>query len=102
MVVVPEPAVKGGGAFDACAVDGAVGPAVEQCADESFGFSVGLGPVGAGSAVSEVERPAGKCVHGGAVGAAVVGEDALDADAVLAVEGGRASEERRGGRAFFV
>jgi hypothetical protein len=30
MVVVPEPAVKGGGAFLACPVDGAVGPTVEQ------------------------------------------------------------------------
>ena len=49
MVVAPEPAVKGSGAFGAVAVDRAVGPAAEQGADEAFGFAVGLGAVGAGS-----------------------------------------------------
>src|SRR5215207_7343702 len=36
MVVVPEPAVKGGGAVLARAVDGAVGPAGEEGADEAL------------------------------------------------------------------
>src|SRR6266508_4452560 len=36
MVVVPEPSVKGLAAFVARAVDGAVGPACEQRADEAL------------------------------------------------------------------
>src|SRR5690242_18064950 len=42
MVVVVEPAVKGGGAFLAGGVDGAaVGPAAEHGADEALCFAVG-------------------------------------------------------------
>ena len=59
MVVVPEPAVKGCGAFGAGAVDRAVGPAGEEGADEAFGFAVGLGPVGAGAEVADTQGAAG-------------------------------------------
>src|SRR5262249_48058256 len=59
----PEPAVKCCGALLACPVDGAVGPAVDEGADEAFGFAVGLGPVGARAAASDAERCAGKCVE---------------------------------------
>jgi hypothetical protein len=72
MVVVPEPAVKGSGAFLVCAVDGAVGPAVDQGADEPFGFAVGLWPVGPGAQVPDPEGVACERVNGGAVGAAVI------------------------------
>ena len=82
MVVVPEPAVKGAVRSCADAVDRAVGPAGEQGADEAFGFAVGLGPVGAGAEVADTEGAAGDRVDGGAVGAAVVGEQLLDGDAV--------------------
>ena len=64
MVVGPEPAVKGAGAFAASAVDGAVGPAVEKGADEAFGFAVGLGAVGAGSEVFDPEPTAGDRMDG--------------------------------------
>ena len=40
MVVVPEPAVKCIGALCAGAVDGGVGPACEQCADEALCFAI--------------------------------------------------------------
>jgi hypothetical protein len=82
MVVVPEPAVKRVAAFDAGAVDGAVGPAVEEGADEALGFAVALRPVGASTEVFDPWSPAGERVAGGDVGAAVVGEDALDRDPV--------------------
>src|SRR5215210_4720139 len=82
MVVVPEPAVKGGGAVGAVAVDGAVGPAAEQGADEALCFAVGLGPVGAGAQVADAERAAGEGVQRRSVGRAVVCDDALDVDAV--------------------
>src|SRR5918996_5184407 len=102
MVVVPEPAVKGSGAFGARAVDGGVGPAVEQGADEAFGFAVCLGPVGAGAQVLEPQLTAGDRVDDRAVGGAVVAEDRLDPDAVAAVEGGCAAEEAGGSGCLLV
>src|SRR5690348_14053981 len=93
MVVVPEPAVKGRGAFSACAVDRCVGPAVEHCADEAFCLLVCLGPVGPRAQVADPELAAGECVHDAAVAAAVVGEYALDDDAVAAVESERAAQK---------
>jgi hypothetical protein len=36
VVIAPEPAVERGGAFVGVAVEGAVGPFVEHCADEAF------------------------------------------------------------------
>src|SRR4051794_15166817 len=102
MVVVPDPAVKGAGAFAAGAVDRAVGPAGEQGADEAFGFAVGLGPVRPGAEVAEAGLAAGECVHDAAVAGAVVGEYGLDVDAVAAVVGDGAAEEASRGRGAFV
>jgi len=81
MVVVPERAAKGCGAFVAWAVDGAVDPAVEEDAEDAFGFAVGLGPVGAAAEVADAElaaadRARSRCRR------TVVGEDALDLDPV--------------------
>ena len=97
MVVVPEPAVKCSGAFLARAVDGAVGPAVDQGADEAFCFAVCLWPVGAGSDVADAELAASNGVYDAAVAGAVVGEDAFDGDAVSLLVGGCAAEEAGGG-----
>src|SRR5689334_12537765 len=102
MVVVPEPAVKGAGAFLAGAVDGAVGPAVEEGADEAFGFAVGLRPVGAGAEVVDAELAAGDGVDRAAVGGAVVGQDPFDRDPVLLVVGAGAAQEGGGGGGAFV
>src|SRR5438309_1482639 len=96
MVVVPEPAVKCLGAFVACGVDRAVGPAVDQGADEAFGLSVCLRPVRAGAQVADAEMAAGERVQGAAVAGAVVAEDCFDMYAVASVEGDGRSEE--GGR----
>jgi hypothetical protein len=41
-VVVPQPSVKGGGAFGAGTVDGAVGPAAQEGADEPLSYAVGF------------------------------------------------------------
>src|SRR4051794_9739352 len=102
MVVVPEPAVKGAGAFLACAVDRAVGPAVEHGADEAFCFAVCLWPVGPGSEVFDAEVAAGDRVDDAAVAGAVVGEDPFDRDAVAAVVVGGPLQEGGGGRGFLV
>ena len=58
-IVEVEPAGEGGVALLAVAVGRGVGPAAEHGADESFGFAVGLGSVGAGSEVPDVECAAG-------------------------------------------
>src|SRR5919198_3903663 len=102
MVVVPEPAVKGGGAFVARAVDGAIGPAVEQGADEALGFAVGLWPVGAGAEVADAEPAAGEGVDGGAVGGAVVGQEPFDLDPVAAGERDPAGGGAGCGGRFFL
>src|SRR5215212_1919852 len=102
MVVVVDPAVKGCGAFFAVAVERAVGPAAEHGADEAFCFSVGLRSVGAGAEVADADGAAGDRVDGGAVGRAVVGDHALDGDAVAAIEANGASQEGRGGGGAFV
>src|SRR5947209_1390813 len=101
MVVVPEPAVKCAGAFVAGAVDRAVGPAVDQGADEAFGFAVGLGSAGPCAEVFDAELSAAERVDRRGVGGSVVGEDPLDLDAVPLVVAGRAAEEGdSGGRSF--
>ena len=103
MVVMPEPSVKGCGAFGARAVDGAVGPAAEKGADEPFGLAVGLGPIGAGAQMTDPERVAGDGVHRGAIGASVVGHHPLDGDAMARVERDSSFEETDdGGPALIV
>src|SRR5918994_1789406 len=102
MVVVPEPAVKGCRAFGAGAVDGAVGPAAEQGADEALCLAVGLGSVGAGAQVADAERAAGERVHGRAVSGPIVGQQALDFDAVALEERHRSAQERDRGCRLLV
>src|SRR5438876_3705892 len=93
MVVVPEPAVKCPRAFLARAVDGAVGPAGEQRADEALGLAVRLWTIGARAQVADAERAAGKRVERGDVGGPVVGQQALDRDPVAGVVGARSAQE---------
>src|SRR5258707_14150784 len=97
MVVVPEPAVKGRGSFAAGAVDGAVGPAVEECADEAFGFAVCLGAAWPSADGVDAEGFAADRLDGGGVAGAVVGEQPFDLDAVAAVEGDGSAEGSSGG-----
>src|SRR5262245_30668150 len=102
MVVVPEPAVKCSAAFAAGSVDRAVGPAVEQGADEALGFPVGLRSARPCAGVVDAEPSAGERVAGRTVGGAVVGEDALDLDAVAGKEDDGAVEKAGRGRGPFV
>src|SRR3954454_23156695 len=102
MVVLPEPAVKGGGAFLAFAGYGVVGPAGEHRADEALGFAVGLGSAWPCAQVADPQSAAGERVERGDVGAAVVGQDPLDLDPVAAVVGEGAAQEADRGRGFLV
>jgi len=52
--------------------------------------------------VADAERAASERVDRGDVGGAVVGQDALDVDAVAAVERDRAAQEADRGGGFFV
>jgi hypothetical protein len=63
----------------------------------SLGLAVGLRSVGPGSEVWDLECPAGDGVDRGAVGTAVVGDQALGLDAVAGeVLNGAAEESDRG------
>src|SRR5688572_30994642 len=79
-VVVMGPALEHSGALRRMMVGNAVGPLAHRRLNETLGFAVGLGSVGFGKAVLELEAPArfGKCF--GAECGAIVGEDAPHAD----------------------
>src|SRR3954469_14495208 len=103
MVVVPEPAVKGRGAFLAVAVERTVGPAAEQRADEALRLAVGLRPAGARAQMAQPERAARDRVDGRSVARTIVGQHALDGDAVTLEERhGTAHEGDRGGGLLVV
>ena len=82
------------------AVDGAVCPAVEECADEAFCFAVGLWAIGARAEVPDTEGVTGECMDGGAVCASVVGEQLLDGDPVAGIESERSLEKPDRGGGF--
>src|SRR4051812_8554174 len=102
VVVVVEPDGERGGALLGAGVDGAVGPAGEQRADEAFGLAVGLWPVGARAQVAQAQGAAGERVGERDVGGAVVCHQALHGDPVRGVEGQRTSEEADRGCGLLV
>src|SRR6266567_8835310 len=102
MVVVPKPAVKGGRAFLACAVDSSVSPAAEQRADKALGLAVRLRPVRPRAAVTNRKPTAGERVHGGDIGRAVVGQDPLDPDPASPIKRDRPLQEAERGRRVLV
>src|SRR4051794_41846991 len=81
MVVVVQPAVKGGGAFGAGAVERAVGPAAEHGSDEALSLAVGLRAVGAGAPGGDAHGAARDRGDRRAVGPHIVGEQAPPEDA---------------------
>src|SRR6266540_133106 len=97
-----EPAGERGGAFGSAAVDGAVGPAVDERLDEALRFAVGARTVGAREEVTDAELAAGERVRVGAIAGAVVGEDALDLDPERGEPGDCTTQEAGGGLAPFV
>jgi hypothetical protein len=100
--VVPEAivGVEGGcecaGALVFVAVAVGVRLQLEQGTDEALGFAVGLRPVGAGLLGFDPPLLAGVAPAAFEAGA-VVGEDALDGDAVAGVEALELIEEGEGG-----
>ena len=101
MIVEVEGRRQGVQSFWLVLVGVGVGPALEQGVDEAFCLAVGLGAVGAGLLD-------GDCVRGAGLGpaafeaGAVVGEQALDADAVRSVEAHQLGQEGCGAIGCFV
>jgi hypothetical protein len=87
-------------------VTGVVGTSVSPLAgdglDEAFGLSVGLWAVGSGEAMLDAELEAGGGKEPGAISGAAVGEDALDEDAVVLVEGDGLVESGEDAGGFFI
>ena len=79
--------------FAARAVDGSVGPALDERANEALCLSVGSRAVGLGQQVPDPEAPTGGRVGLGAITAPVVGHRPLDCDASLGEPGDRSLEE---------
>jgi hypothetical protein len=93
MVVQVEPGVKCGPALGFGGVGAGVGPLAGEGAVVALDFPVGLGTAGPGALVGDAQVVAGGGSEAGAVAAAVVGEDALDADPGGVVPGVRAGQE---------
>src|SRR5678816_3003102 len=96
IVVVVEEGREPSGALRAVLPEAPIGPLAQACLDEALGFAIGLRGIGPRVGVLDAERLASLVEESGAVGRAVVGQEALDRYAF----GGEASdgrlEERRG------
>lgn len=86
--------------FGGVRIGAGVGPFVEGGLDEAFGLAVGARGVGPGTAVLEADltAPVGEGV--GAIADAVIGQDGLEVDAVVLVEGQRRAGSAAPRRAF--
>ena len=92
-VAVVDPGVEVSGALGRALVDEVVGPLAQRRLDEAFGLAVGLRPVGAREAVSNLQFGASLRERLGTERRAVVGEQAPDAyPERSAVSDGRAQE----------
>lgn len=101
-VIVVKVEREEGGAMVAGVVGAGVGPFAGEGLDEAFGFAIGLGTIGFGELVSEAEFLAGGGEELGAVGGAAIGEDALNGDAVVLIEGDRLMESGEDAGSLFV
>ena len=81
-VVVVQEAREEGRALAGVAIGSGVSPLASDGLDEALGLAVGLGAIGSGEEVAHAQLAAGAREEFGAVSAALVGEHALDADAV--------------------
>src|SRR5579859_6724261 len=97
MIVGGEVSRQAGGTGGGVVERLGVGPLGQQGADEALRFAVGLGPVGARLAQADPQPRSGGHEQLRAIAATVVGEDALDGDALTGIEGHRPLQEGGGG-----
>jgi hypothetical protein len=86
-VVMLEPGRELLIAFLGVEIGANLGPLAEGGLNEAFGLAVGARGIGTGEAVLDAELEAGGAEVAGAIARAVVGEQAVDGDAVLGIEG---------------
>ena len=94
--------VKEGSAVVAGVIGAGVGPLAGDSLDEALGLAIGLWAIGPGEAVLDAQVAAGGGEELGAVSGAAVGEQALDLDAVVFVEGDGLAESVEGARDLFI
>ena len=70
--------------------------------DEAFGLAVGLRAIGTGKEMADAQLVAGGGEEFGAIGRALVGEDALDGDAMSLVEVDGLVEGGQDAGSFFI
>src|SRR5690606_32924630 len=88
-VVPAHPAREGAGALGAGGIGVAIRPLPQGGADEGLRLAVGARGVGTGAPALDAQPGAGIAPGMAAIGMAVVGQHALDPDAVLGAEPGR-------------
>jgi hypothetical protein len=79
-----------------------VGPLAGEGLDEAFGLAIGLRAIGTGEEMFEAELEAGGGKELGAIGGAAVGEDGLDGDPMILIEGQGLVEGGQDAGDFFV
>jgi hypothetical protein len=100
-IVVVQPAGKGRRAESRGQIGEGVGPFTQQGLDEAFRLAVRLGSVGARETLGQALRPAARSDEVGAIGIAIVAQDALGLDAAPAKpRQGPAQEPNDGGRSL--
>ena len=77
---------KKGSSVVAGVIGSGISPFAGDGLNEAFSFAVGLGTVGSGEAVLNAQLLAGGGEEFGAIGGTAVSEEALDLDAMIAVE----------------
>ena len=86
-IVVVEIEWEEGSALVRGVVRTRISPLAGEGLDEAFGFAVGLRAIGSGEEMAEAQLVAGSGEELGAISGTAVGEDALDGDAMILVEG---------------
>jgi len=79
-----------------------IGPLASNCLDEAFGLAIGLRAIRTGEAVFDAELLASGGEEPGAISGAAIGEQALDGDAVVLVEGDGLAQSVEGTGDLFV
>ena len=102
MVIVEEEVRQEGSAVVAGLIRACIGPFASDGLDEAFGLAVGLRSVGSGEEMFEAQLLADGGEALGAISRTLVGEDALDLDAMSLVEGDGLMERGQDAGSFFI
>lgn len=101
-VIVMKIVRKEGSSVVAGVIGAGIGPLASNGLDEAFGLAIGLRAIRSGEAVLDAELLASGGEELGAISGAAVGEQPLDGDAVVFVEGDGLAESVQGTGDLFV